>query len=78
MFAQIAQTMALPKGKGWDAVKASVEVLARENVSMLDIYLNRANLSGADFRSKQRLLQDRLDEACADLDDPPQMPTSLT
>ena len=44
MFAQIAQTHALPDGKGLTALKKSVEVLARENVPMHDIDLSGANL----------------------------------
>ncbi|MCY4138257.1 MAG: pentapeptide repeat-containing protein [Rhodobacteraceae bacterium] len=50
MFVQIAQTMALPEGKGLKAVKPSVELLAGEAVPMLGINLKGADLFSADLR----------------------------
>ena len=49
LLAQIAQTHALPDGKGLRAVKASVEILAREDVPMIGIDLSGAALSSVDL-----------------------------
>ena len=51
----IAKAVALPEGQGLGTVRASVEMLARENVPMRNIYLGDAdlhgvNLGGADLR----------------------------
>ena len=50
LFAQIAQTHALPNGKGLRALKCSVEALAREGVLMHDINLSGAVLLQAQLR----------------------------
>ena len=54
LFAQIAETHALPQGKGLRALKPGVEALAREDVPMRDFdltgaYLENADLQEADF-----------------------------
>ncbi len=49
LFAQIAQTHALPDKKGLIALKPSVEALAREGVSMPRIVLSEASLQEADL-----------------------------
>lgn len=45
MFAQIAQVHALPNGSGSAALKPTLQILANENVSMIDIDLSAANLT---------------------------------
>lgn len=47
LFAQIADVHALPDDKGLNALRPSVEALAREGVSMSGINLSNANLSNA-------------------------------
>ena len=49
LFAQIAQTHALPDGKGLKALTPSLEALACEGVPMRNINLRRANLVGANL-----------------------------
>ena len=51
MYAQIAQTLALPEGRGLSAVRTSVEILAQEGASMNGIDLSGASLSGARLRN---------------------------
>ena len=56
LFTQIAQTHALSNDRGLTALKASVEALGREGVSMQGINLaqvdlRQASLNGVDFRS---------------------------
>ena len=50
LFAQIAQTHALPKSKGLRALKPGVEALAREGVPMHDFDLTGAYLENADLQ----------------------------
>ena len=50
LFAQIAQTHALPKDKGLRALKPGVEALAREGVPMHDFDLTGAYLENADLQ----------------------------
>ena len=49
LFAQIAQLHSLSEGKGLRAIKAAVEALTRENVSMQGIDLSCAVLDNADL-----------------------------